>query len=67
MNEPITLDMSHLSKVSDKLLAKFARRAQSTSMVLPASMRPDFNLVLAAVHVELSSRGVKWQGAEDRT
>jgi len=50
------MDFSHLSKLSDKVLAKFARRASTARMVLPESMRADFDKVVTAVGEELNRR-----------
>ncbi len=60
--------LSNLSKMSDKVLAKFARRAATMKMVCVAVHPEQANLfedVIMTVKVELDRRGVKWDGAAE--
>lgn len=59
------MDYTYLTKLSDKVLAKFARRAATCRMVLPEEMRKQFDGFLPMVIGELNRRGVKWQGSAE--
>lgn len=56
-----------LSKLSDKVLAKFARRATTMKMVLvavDAECAAAVDAAVQAVKDELAKRNVQWQGTE---